>query len=65
MSAPENCKDGASKSKSDDGDGLCEVNDMLINMSTVDNDKSNTCANCGKEGSSDEINNMCKLQRCL
>ena len=56
------CKDGASKSNND---GLCEVNDMLQNMSTgEDKDDNNTsvCANCGKEGSSNDMNtcNKCK-----
>ena len=41
------CKDSASK-PSDDGILLCEVNDMLQNMSTDDNSVS-VCANCGKE----------------
>ena len=53
------CKDGASKSKFDD-DSVCEVNDMLQNMSTGDKDNNiSICANCGKEGSSDEISNTC------
>jgi len=56
MSASDNCKDGASKLC----DGVCEVNDMLQNMSTSDEDNTvSVCANCGKEGSSIEINNMC------
>jgi len=44
-------------------DGVCEVNDMLLNnlnISTVNNKEDNdisVCANCGKEGS--DINNMC------
>ena len=50
-----NCND-----KSND-DGVCEVNDMLQNMSTTDNNNSevmlNICANCGKEGSN--VNNTC------
>ena len=52
-----NCKDGSSKSKND-GD-VCDVSNMLKNMSTVD-DKDiivSVCANCGKEG--DEVNNIC------
>ena len=52
------CNDGASKSNDD---GVCEVNDMLQNMSTDDNNKdsgiTNTCANCGKEGS--DVTNTC------
>jgi len=50
------CKDGASKSNDD----ICEVNDMLQKMSTAGSaDNVSVCANCGKEGSSDKINNMC------
>ena len=48
------------KSKSNDND-VCEVNSMLQNMSTDDNNKnsgiSNTCANCGKEGG--DVTNTC------
>jgi len=47
-----NCKDGASKSKSD---GICDVNDKLQNMSI--GAAVSVCANCGKEG--DDINNVC------
>ena len=50
------CKDGASKSNDD---GVCDVNNMLQNMNTDDNNNASVCANCGKEGSSDEINNTC------
>ena len=53
MSTSDSCKDGASISNDD---GLCDVNDMLQNMSTADDDVS-VCANCGKEGS--DINNVC------
>ena len=54
------CKDGASKSNDD---GVCDVNNMLQNMSTADStDDIPVCANCGKEGSSDNMNicNKCK-----
>jgi len=46
MSTSDNYKDGASKS-SDDGDGVCEMKDML----TVDNKDNDTsiCADRGKE----------------
>jgi len=55
MSTPGNCKDGASKSNNG---GVCEMNDMLHNMSTVDKEDSiPICANCGKEGS--DVNNTC------
>ena len=54
MSTSDSCKDGASKSN--DNGIICEVNDMLNNMSTDDNTVS-VCANCGKEGS--DINNIC------
>jgi len=50
----DSCKDGTSKSKSDDG--VCEVNDMLHSMSTTDKDVS-VCANCGKEGTN--VTNTC------
>jgi len=54
MSTSDNCKDGLSKSN----DSVCEMNDMLQNMSTRDaDDKVNVCANCGKEG--DDVNNIC------
>ena len=51
-----NCKDSASEANNE---GVCDVNDMLQNMSTVDNEASNIsiCANCGKEG--DDVNNTC------
>ena len=54
------CKDGASKSNL--SDDVCEMNDKLQSMSTVDNEDSiSICANCGKEGS-DNMNtcNKCK-----
>ena len=47
-------KDDASKSNDD---GVCEVNDMLQNMTTGDNNSASVCANCGKEG--DDVNNIC------
>ena len=51
------CNDGASKPNN----GVCEVNDMLQNMSTADNNDSDIsnilCANCGKEGS--DVMNTC------
>jgi TPR repeat protein len=52
------CNDSTS-SKSNDDDDVCEVNDMLENMSTVeeDNNCTNTCVNCGKVGS--DITNTC------
>ena len=55
MSTSDNCKDSASKSN----DGVCEVNDMLHNISTADDkeDIVSICANCGKEGSN--VNNRC------
>jgi len=50
------CKDGASKSNCDD---VCEMNDMLQNMSTADDVEENvsTCAACGKEGT--DVTNTC------
>ena len=39
-------KDGASKSTND---GVCEVTDMMQNMSTVDEGIVTICANCGKK----------------
>ena len=58
MSTSDSCKDGASKSNDDD---VCEVIGKLGNMSTADMSKDNVsvCANCGKEGNSDKINNIC------
>jgi len=49
-STSDSCKEA---SKLDD---VCEVNDMLQNMSTADDDVS-VCANCGKKGS--DVNNIC------
>ena len=40
-----------------DGACVCEVNNMLKNMSMDDTDVVVLCANCGKEG--DDINNIC------
>jgi len=59
MSTSDSCKDGASKSNDDD---VCEVNYMLQNMNT-DNGVLSLCANCGKEGISDNMNtcNKCKM----
>ena len=49
--------DGASKSN----DGVCEMNEMLQNMNTADNDNSvPVCANCGKEGANNTCN-KCKM----
>jgi len=51
------CKDGASKLSS--SDDVCEMSDMLQNMSTTA-DKDivvSVCANCGKEGI--DVNNIC------
>ena len=57
MSTSDSCKEGSSKSNL--SDGICEMNDRLQNMSTVDNDDIvvSVCANCGKEGS--DVNNIC------
>ena len=51
------CKEGASKSKSNDG--VCDVIGKLNNMNTEDKDDVAVpvCANCGKEGS--DVNNIC------
>jgi len=57
MSTSGDCNDGASKLNND---GVCEVNDMLQNMSTAGNindEVLNICANCGKEGS--DVKNTC------
>ena len=51
----DNCKDGASKSNND----VCEVVGKLENLKTTEDNNNSICANCGKEGSSDEINNTC------
>ena len=50
--------DKDSSSKSND-DGVCEMNEMLQNMSTADNNMS-VCANCGKEGANNTCN-KCKM----
>jgi len=59
MSTSDSCKDGTSKSNDD----VCEVNDMLQNMSTTDKDiVVSVCANCGKEGTNvTNICNKCKM----
>ena len=48
--------DGASKSNDD---GVCEVSDMLQNISTADKEDNivSICANCGKED--ENVNNIC------
>ena len=53
----------ASKSNYNDDGYLCEVNDMLRNMNTDENNTVlSVCANCGKEGSDNDMNacNTCK-----
>jgi len=58
------CKDGASKSNIDDVCD-CDVIGKLQNMSTADREDIAllVCANCGKEGTSDNMNicNKCKM----
>ena len=55
-STSNSCKDGVLKSNED---GVCELEEKLQNMSVAD---ISVCANCGKEGSSDNMNtcNKCK-----
>jgi len=57
------CNVGASKSSSD---GVCDVNDMLQNMSTTDKDEDvvSVCANCGKEGAGNTCNKCKKAKYC-
>jgi len=52
----DSCKDGASTKSSD---GVCEMNNMLQNMSTTDDKEVviSVCANCGKEGTN--VTNTC------
>jgi len=58
----DSCKDGASKSNDD----VCEVVDKLEKIKTAEDNNVSICANCGKEGSSDEINNTCnKCQQVM
>ena len=49
-----------------DSDDVCDVNDMLQNMSTVDNEVNDTsvCANCGKEGANNECNKCNMVKYC-
>jgi len=54
MSTSDNCNDSASKSNDD---GVCDVNNMLQNMNTADNEVVSICANCGKEGN--DVKNIC------
>jgi len=60
MSKSDNCKDSASKSSDV---GICDVNNMLHNMSTVDNNLS-ICANCGKEGANNICNKCKQVKYC-
>jgi len=55
-STSDSCKEGASKSNDD---GVCELEEKLQNTSVAD---ISVCANCGREGSSDNMNtcNKCK-----
>jgi len=53
-SMSDSCKESTLKSNDD---GVCDVNNMLQNMNTADNEVVSVCANCGKEGSN--INNVC------
>ena len=58
MSTSYVCNDGASKSNDDD---VCEVNNILQNMSTADNDiNMSVCSNCGKDGANNTCN-KCKM----
>ena len=60
MSTSDKINVGASIPNDDD---VCEMNDVLRNMSTADKDIDvSICANCGKEGNSDNMNtcNKCK-----
>jgi len=54
-----NCKDGASKSKSD---GVCDVNDKLQNMSI--GAAVSICANCGKEDANNVCNKCKQVRYC-
>ena len=58
MSTADNiCK---SISEVNNNDEVCDVNKILQKLSTVNNKEDlSACANCGKEGNSDEINNIC------
>ena len=53
-------KDGVSPKTNDD---VCEVNDMLQNMSTADNGDVSACASCGKEGSDNDMNTCNKCNQ--
>jgi len=54
------CKDSALSAKPND-DGVCELEEKVQNISTAD-DNVSVCANCGKEGSDNDMNicNKCK-----
>jgi len=56
-STSDSCKDSASKSRND---GVCELEEKLQNMSVAD---ISVCANCGKEGSSDNMNTCNKCEQ--
>jgi len=56
------CKDGASKSNDDD---VCEMNDMLQQLSTADNkDSISICANCGKDNATNTCNKCRQVKYC-
>jgi len=64
MSTSDKICNVGSSTKSDDG--VCDVNEILQNMSTTDNIEDNNktvCANCGKEGTVTDMNmcNKCKV----
>ena len=57
------CNDGASKLSS--SDDVCEMNDMLQQLSTADNDiVVSVCANCGKDNATNTCNKCKQVKYC-
>jgi len=54
MSTSNNCKEGTSKSNNDLSDAIGYL--RLLNINENNATGENVCANCGKEGSSDNMN---------
>ena len=57
MSTSDICKISNDDETSAKTDGVCELEEKLQKMSTVDDNHVSICANCGKEG--DDVNNIC------
>ena len=63
MSTSYDCNHKDSTTNTNYDDGVCEVNDMLKNMNTADEDMP-ACANCGKEGANNTCNKCQMVMYC-